>query len=206
MAMSGAVPLSMRKKMDKKETESLAEEAAFVVAVTAEVQNAMPVSDKVLATEWVDKYVQGESGVLLEVQSAILQRNCKNVSELGTIQQIMNCHAGNAPVTSSAATTHMVQLESETFQLVMKQLAYDCQALRVARAKKNTWESTVYHAKLQFRVQAYQESCKAAKHFLDSNCHIFNYNKPEMMANSILAYCTDTMQKFKLDKTASVYD
>ncbi|CAK9055719.1 unnamed protein product [Durusdinium trenchii] len=159
------IPANLRKKLDKKQMESLSEEAAFVVAVKAEVLQAMPVDPNALHTGWVELYENGDPGVVLEVQSAIMNRSCPNVSEIATLASIMNKHTGSTPLPSKAVM-EMEKLEAETFALKMKQLDYDVQALRVSRAKRTSWQLQVHHAKLQYRVQTFNESIKAAKSFM----------------------------------------
>ena len=198
------MPPALRKKMDKAQCEAIAEEAAFVVAVVREVQAILPVATEILEEQWVAKYRTGDSDVILEVQSAIMNRNCGNVRDIGTIQLIMNNHAGATPISSSATAVQVTELQTHTFELKVKQLLYDAQALRVARSKRSSWESQVYHAKLQYRVQAYQECLKAARHFINSNCCIVHYTKPEQLNHSIHNYFQQTNARYKLEAGASV--
>ena len=87
------------------------------------------------------------------------------MSEIATLASIMNKHTGSTPLPSKAVM-EMEKLEAETFALKMKQLDYDVQALRVSRAKRTSWQLQVHHAKLQYRVQTFNESIKAAKSFM----------------------------------------
>ena len=77
--------------------EALSEEAAFVVAVKNEVLQAMPVAPEALDAGWVELYEKADPGVVLEVQSAIMNRNCTNLSEIPTVARIMNHHSGSTP-------------------------------------------------------------------------------------------------------------
>ena len=205
ISLSRALPDALRRKMDRHQTEAVAEEAAFVTTIVREVEALLPISDKLLQEEWTDKYISGDSGVLLEVQSAILQRGCNTCRDLGTINAIMSHHAENVPVVSGGPATQMAQLEQETFDLKLKQLQYDLQCLRVAKAKRTTWESQVYHAKLEFRVARYQESAKHAKNFMDQCCKIIHYNKPETLIHSLQSFQRSTLEKHALDLNSSVH-
>ena len=195
------MPPALRKKHDKQQTEALAEEAAFVMAVVKEVQSAMPISMEVLQSDWVDKYRSGDSDVVLEVQSAIMNKNRLNVRDIGSVQAIMNSHAAPFGGNNSVAV-QMSELQASTFELKMKQMQYDVQALRVAKAKRASWETQVYHAKLQYRVQAYQESTKAAEHFINSNCCLLHYTKTEKLTFGISSFVKEQCNKFKLDANA----
>ena len=86
-----------------------------------------------LKAEWLEAYVQGSASVLVEVQGAILQRNCLDVREIPTLRLLLQEHETKAPV--SAPVVEMDTLEDDSFNLAMKKLDYDLQALRVAKAR-----------------------------------------------------------------------
>ena len=183
--------------------EVMAEEAAFVIAVKAEVLQLMPVSPETLEEKWVNRYELADPDVCLEIQSAIMNRNCNNVRDIPTIRAIMDNHSGSTPLPSQAVI-EMSRLEQETFSLKMKQLEYDVQACRVARAKRQTWESQVHHAKLQYRVQAYQDSVKAAKHFMNEASSIITYQKSDDLVRAIQTFMSEKNQRLKLDESTNV--
>lgn len=160
---------SMRRKIDKAQMEASAEEAAFVMSVREEVLALMPVSPDLLEEKWVGMFRHGDPSVLLEVQSAIMNRDCTNVRDIPSIAAVMNTHNQSAPL-PSVAVHEMSKLEEETFSLRMKQLQYDVQACRVAKAKMSSYELQVHHTKLQYRVKVYEESLKAARVFINDNC------------------------------------
>ena len=196
-------PPGLRKKLDKKEMESLSEEAAFVVAVKEEVLQVLPVDPEKLNDGWLEPYVKGDPAIVLEVQSAIMNRNCNNVSEIPSLARIMNNHSGSTPLPSKAVM-EMEKLESETFSLKMKQLEYDVQALRVARAKKTSWELQVHHAKLQYRVSAFQGSVKAAKCFMSDSSKLITYQNADDLIRQIAAFQSEKTNRLKLDESGNV--
>lgn len=69
--------------------EALSEEAAFVVAVKAEVLALMPISPEALDAGWLELYEKADPAVVLEVQSAIMNRNCNNVSDIPSLARLM---------------------------------------------------------------------------------------------------------------------
>ena len=188
------IPANLRKKLDKKQMESLSEEAAFVVAVKAEVLQAMPMDPNALHTGWVELYENGDPGVVLEVQSAIMNRSCPNVSEIATLASIMNKHTGSTPLPSKAVM-EMEKLEAETFALKMKQLDYDVQALRVSRAKRTSWQLQVHHAKLQYRVQTFNESIKGSR--------VITFANTDELIRSITAFMGEKTAQLKLDESGN---
>ena len=97
----------------------------------------------------------------------------------------------------------MEKLESETFSLKLKQLQYDVQALRVARAKRSSWELQIHHAKLQYRVQSYQESIKAAKSFMAESSKLLTYQASDDLIRSISAFIADKTARLKLDESGN---
>lgn len=193
----------MRRKTDKTHMESLAEEAAFVIQVKDEVLAVMPVDPELLAEKWIMLYANGDPSVILEVQSAIMNRDCSNVRDVQTIAGIMNTHAGNTPL-PNVAVHELSKLEEETFALKMKQLEYDIQACRVAKAKKSTWEFQVHHTKLQFRVKIYEEALKSARMFINDHCKIVTYNTCDEMLRSLQSFMAEKTHRLKLDERGNV--
>ena len=197
------LPRSLQKKYDKKEMEALSEEAAFVVAVKAEVLQLMPLSPEALHAGWVELYEKADPSVVLEVQSAIMNRNCNKVTDIASLCRLMNHHSSTTPL-PSRAVTEMEKLESETFSLKMKQLEYDVQALRVARAKRSSWELQVHHAKLQYRIQAFQESTKAACNFMYDACKLVTHQASDDLIRQISAFISEKTNRHKLDESGNV--
>jgi len=194
--------VTLRKKLDKQTMEAMAEEAAFVVAVKGEVKAQMPISDETLHAKWVHLYEKADSDVVLEVQSAIMNRNCLNVRDLPTIAQIMNHHDSSTPLPSQPVN-EMLALEAETFKLKMRQIEYDIQACRVGRAKRQTWEVAVHHAKLQYRVQAYQDSVKAAKNCMYENGKDIVFQAGDDLIRGIQNFMLEKTHRLKLDESGN---
>ena len=114
----------------------------------------------------------------------------------------MNTHAGSTPL-PNVAVHELSQLEQETFALKMKQLEYDVQACRVAKAKKQTWELQVHHTKLQFRVKAHEEAVKSAKVFMNDWCKIVTYTNSDDLTRNLQAFMMEKTQKLKLDESGN---
>lgn len=66
-------PKSLRKKLDKVHAEELAMWAAFVVNVAKEVQMLVPLSDELLQSEWIDKFIASDPMVLTAVPWQIFE-------------------------------------------------------------------------------------------------------------------------------------
>lgn len=194
---------SMRRKIDKAQMEASAEEAAFVMSVREEVLALMPVSPDLLEEKWVGMFRHGDPSVLLEVQSAIMNRDCTNVRDIPSIAAVMNTHNQSAPL-PSVAVHEMSKLEEETFSLRMKQLQYDVQACRVAKAKMSSYELQVHHTKLQYRVKVYEESLKAARAFINDNCKVITYTQSDDLLRSIQSFMSDKTERLKLDESGNV--
>ena len=124
------MPMGMRRKLDRPQWERIAEEAACLCHMAEEVLTIMPVSPETLRAAWHERYIAGDSAVTVEVQSAIMGRTCTNVRDVATLNSLMSEHASTCPVPKKEMVS-MMQLERDFFDLVMKQLQYDCQALKV---------------------------------------------------------------------------
>ena len=123
-----------------------------------------------------------------------MNRSCPNVSEIATLASIMNKHTGSTPLPSKAVM-EMEKLEAETFALKMKQLDYDVQALRVSRAKRTSWQLQVHHAKLQYRVQTFNESIKGSR--------VITFANTDELIRSITAFMGEKTAQLKLDESGN---
>eukprot|EP00434_Breviolum_minutum_P024555 symbB.v1.2.021690.t1/scaffold1889.1/size97066/5 len=177
------MPAGMKRKLDKSQWERIAEESACVCQMAIEVLSVMPVSSEALREAWHDRYVDGDAAVVCEVQSAIMQRSALNIRDVATLNQLMTQHASTCPVPKKDLVS-MQQLERDSFDLVMRQLNYDLQALKVARAKRSSWESSVYHVKLQHKVQIHESSTVAAKWFMENYVKVITSEKSDEMLRS----------------------
>ena len=93
---------------------------------------------------WLHAYIEGNAGVLVEVQGAILQRNCTDVRDVPTLRALLQEHETKAPVT--APLVEMDNLEDDAFSLLLKKVDYDLQALRVAKVRRTkVLYSTLIH-------------------------------------------------------------
>jgi hypothetical protein len=64
-------PSVLRRKVDRANVEEQAEEAALVWHMGQALKQCIPVSEEVLRKDWLDKYVSGNTQVMLEIQMAI---------------------------------------------------------------------------------------------------------------------------------------
>lgn len=166
-----------------------------------EVLNVMPVSEDVLKQSWHEKYMMGDQTVTVEVQSAILARSAGNVRDISTLNQLMSQHAANCPVPKKDVIG-MQQLERDSFDLVMRQLQYDLQALKVARAKRATWESSVYHIKLQHKLQLHEASVGAAEWFMQNYAKVITSDNSDEMLREFQMHRQSVIARLRLDAHA----
>jgi hypothetical protein len=182
----------------------MAEEAAFVLSLKKELLAMMPIDEKLVEEMWIEKYVNGDPSVLVEIQSAMLNKTTGGVKEMASLEKLMSMHATSCPVPESTKQVAMQKLEEDSFNLMMKQLEYDVQALRVARAKRASYESAVYHAKLQHRVKCYEDSMKAAEWFLVNNTKVLCSSSGEQVLQQFQAFVAGHVKKLRLDENAVV--
>jgi hypothetical protein len=176
----------------------MAEECACVVHMAEGVTSIMPVSADALFEAWQKKYMEGCQVVTVEVQSAILARSALNLRDIATLNSLMTQHAANCPVPKKDLVG-MQQLERDSFDLVMRQLQYDLQALKVARSKRATWESSVYHVKLQHKLKVHESSMDAAKWFLQNYTKIITAESSDEMLRQFQVHRQSVISRLRLD-------
>ena len=192
------MPAGMKRKLDMSQWERVAEESACVCQMALEVLSVMPVSPDALRELWHDRYVDGDATVVCEVQSAIMQRSALNIRDVSTLNQLMTQHASTCPVPKKDLVS-MQQLERDSFDLVMRQLNYDLQALKVSRAKRASWESSVYHVKLQHKLQIHEGSTAAAKWFMENYVKVITSEKSDDMLRSFQMHRQAVINRLRLD-------
>ena len=200
---SRRTPDGMKRKVDRMQWDRLAEEAACVVHMAEEVLALMPVSPEVLREKWLDAYIQGDQAVSVEVQSAIMGRSANNIRDIGTLNGLMTQHASTCPVPQKD-TVCMQQLERDSFDLVMRQLNYDLQALKVARSKRASWSTSVYHAKLQHRVQLHEQSVAAANHFMQNHVKVICAENSDDMLREFQNHRQSVVNRLRLEQSNCV--
>ncbi|CAK9032260.1 unnamed protein product [Durusdinium trenchii] len=194
----------MRRKLEKQRMEQTAQYAAFVSAVADEVLDLIPVDGELLEKEWVNKWRMGEPGVCLEVESALLNKPVyTDPRDIQSIRSLMQQHSANVPLPSVPAVA-MEQLQADTFDIKVRQIQYDLQAIRVARAKRQTWESQVYHAKLEYKMKMWEHSEKAAAHYLKNHSFMTCFKAADDLNKALQAYKTEVVSRLKIDVGASV--
>ena len=194
----------MRKKVDKQMMEQMAQHAAFVTAVADEINQIIPIDPDVLKKEWLDRWATGEPGICLEVESAMLNKaSFTDPREIRSIRSLIQQHSENAPV-ATGPTLAMEQLESETFELKLKQVEYDLQAIRVARAKRSTWKTQIYHKKLEYKMDTWIQSERAAKHYLNNYVHMVCFKGSDDLMKDIHAHKMEVLARLKADERAMV--
>ncbi|CAK9040562.1 unnamed protein product [Durusdinium trenchii] len=197
------MPAGMEAKMQRQQWDRLAEECACVVHMGEEVLNVMPVAPEVLYEAWHQKYIDGDQTVTVEVQSAILARSAGNIRDVGTLNTLLTQHASSCPVPKKDVIG-MVQLEKDAFDLTLRQLSYDLQALKVAKSKRSTWEASVYHVKLQHRVQLHEASMNAARWFMDNFCKVIVADTADEMLRHFQVHKQQVINRLRLDGNGCV--
>ena len=66
-----------RRKLTRQDLEKLAEQAAFACGVADSAQRELPLTDKELGDAWLEPFVEGELGVMLEIQSCMSHKDEK---------------------------------------------------------------------------------------------------------------------------------
>lgn len=190
-------------KLDRVNWDRMAEEAALVSALATEVQNVLPIERDTLWASWQQCYIDGDQAVLVEVQSCIMNNKSGNLRDISTLNQLLQQHAASCPV-PAAATVSMQQLERDSFDLVMRQLQYDLQVLRVTRQKRASWAANVYHVKLSHTMARHGESVKAATWFMSNYVKLVVSEKSDEMLREFQMHRQQVIQRLRLDQDSCV--
>ena len=194
----------MRKKVEKQMMEQMAQHAAFVVAVAEEITNIIPIDPELLNQEWVDRWATGEPGICLEIESAMLNKAAfTDPRALRSVRNLIQQHAETAPV-AAGPTLAIEQLESETFELKLRQVEYDLQAIRVAKSKRSTWQSQIYHKKLEYKMEVWQHSENAARRYLKNYVHMVCFKGSDDLMRDLHTHKMDMLSRMKADERSMV--
>ena len=204
IAQSRKTPHTLIRKLDRTSWDRLAEESACVAAMGHEVQAILPVDDSVLRSCWHDMFTVGDNGVMVEVQSCILSCTV-NIRDIPSLHRLINEHAAKCPIPAAPVAT-MNQLERDTFDLLAKQIQYDLQALRIAKSKRASWESSIFHVKLQHKLDQHQKSRDAAKWFMENFVLVIHGESCDDMMRQFQLHRSETISRLRLDASACVPD
>lgn len=192
IAQNRKMPSNLSQKVLRAQWDRLAEESACVSAMGHEVQGLLPVDDTALHTSWHDLFIVGDQKICVEIQSAILSRT-NSIRDIPSLHQLITEHASKCPLPATKSVATMHQLEKDQFELVVKQIEYDLQALRVAKSKRSTWENSIYHIKLQHKLDQHRKSQDAASWFMQNYVCIVHGDN-----------CDDIMRKFQLHRSETI--
>lgn len=138
------LPSTMRRKLDKAAWESEAEVAAAAVNMGRELQVLMPVSDERIQDGFLKKYILGDIKIEMEIQAAVNEKSSSfTVRDLPSLAAIMDEHINTRPI-AQTSQLEIQQVQATAFQLVQKQLEYDCQAFRAWMSKCRDAKSAIF--------------------------------------------------------------
>ncbi len=179
----------------------------MVAGLGAELLSLMPIDATVLEACWYTKYQEADPSLMLELASARQERKeTLSVSDFTFLKEVMANHAGSRPISDVGHRVVMQQLEQDSFDLVIKQLQYDLQALRIARQKRSSWESAVYHQKLQYRVDAFEHAVKASTAFFKNNVKVECASTSEDLLTGFHKFMNEALAKLKMPPESAVQD
>lgn len=85
--------------------------------------------------------VDGDSTVELELASALREKNSNfRVRDLGRLAMILDAHRSNIPI-QQPGTMDISNIQQDAFDLVMRQMDYDCKAFKVWQGKMKNYDS-----------------------------------------------------------------
>lgn len=203
IAQSRKTPVNLIRKLDRAGWDRLAEESACVSAMGIEVQGILPIDDSALRGAWHNLFIAGDNGVVIEVQSCILSRTVA-IRDVPSLNRLIKEHAANCPVPAKATVATMNQLERDSFDLLEKQVQYDLQALRIAKSKRSTWEASIYHVKLQHKLDQHAKSRAAAQWFFENFVQVIHGDCSDDLMRQFQLHRGETISRLRLEASSCV--
>ena len=171
----------------------------------------MPISHEVLWERFYSKAIKGDPQLELELTSALADKDDKFLPrDMGTLRRIMEEHCGRTGVTLAAVTTagmldsQNAAIEKDTFDLMMKKMAYDVQAYKVWLGKLNNYEHAVQAQKLDWARQARTQNSEAASAFISQNMNLRALTSAEDISRSYNTFAAQIEGKLQLEQGSAV--
>jgi hypothetical protein len=121
-----------RRKKDKNEMITVAERAAAVWNLGQELMAQFPIKPETVKERFYKAWIQGEHSIETDIESALMDKSDRfDLRDLSIFRTLIDEHMLNKPTASSS--THLQELETDQFNLAMKQAEYDITAMRVTR-------------------------------------------------------------------------
>ena len=139
---------------------------------------------------WVSRFAKADSKIVTEITMVTSERSDRfTVRDIPTLVELMDAHAGSAPLASHAGLMiEKGELEQSTFDLHMKQMAYDLQAWKVYNGKLNDHYSAVTYTRSTWHLDAYNENAKAVTNLFDKVAGITSWSTTEPADTSFIKF------------------
>ena len=125
----------------------------------------------------------GDSKIVTELAMALVEKNEKfTIRDIPTLSEIMDAHNTVAPLATepSKMVIEKGELEKSTYELNMKQMAYDLQAWKVFAGKMSDHYSAMAHMKLDWHMTAWKENMEAVSHYFENIACIACWEKGDV--------------------------
>jgi len=158
---------TFRKKYNKAYVEEQAELSACFYNSVVEASENSPLDLEELLKECGPMWVSSDPKLDMELQSGLADKSEQwTFRELTCINNMMLKYSGGKTVDimkdEAMVEKESQQLEEISFNLLLKQVAFDAQAFRIRASKLASWEKEVYARKLNWNVQRHIASENAA--------------------------------------------
>jgi hypothetical protein len=152
---------NLRWKLTPANAEALAERAAACLSLAGELQLQVPIPWQKVLEAWVEPFANGSEHVDFELQAALLDKSesFDLAVHIPTFKRLIDEHVFSAPLTLS--TDAQKALDTDSFQLLIKQLNYDTQVFENWQKKCSGVLSARYHREQDMCVQLHVASCRS---------------------------------------------
>jgi hypothetical protein len=167
----------------EKEVAERSAQSAVICSFAAEIQRIIPVTDKDLEEHLVDKWRKADFQVDVELKAVMgLHEDKFSVRDLQFMKDIYEktVHPTGAMAhNAEQISVQAAELESSTFELLMRQIKYDSECFTVYLQKLSSYHRALYFRKLEWGQEQHRTSFKVARSFLDRNTALVQMDSPQ---------------------------
>ena len=127
----------------------------------------------------------------MAIMAASMERSPNfDVKEISIVKELIDAQSGQSAsiVGKEVVSIDMSEVEKQEFELLARQLEYDCNAISTFRKKYKDRECAIYHQKLQWSIDQQLQARSIAKTFVEKHVCL---HLPEKSEHAVLAAYTE---------------
>ena len=150
-----------RTKLGKEAVEEALAMCSLLLSLNEDLKQNLAVSQAVLEEQIVNKFIQGDSHLELELQSALSEKKAKFThSDVEIYKELVKQHLATSSnkmnalgMATTPVTVAAAQLEKQEYELCLSNVRHDVQVHQVWFSRSLDREAAMYHQNLQHQQQ-----------------------------------------------------